>query len=87
MLSTTRFNFTIHHTILRQGDWRSSIHKDIKIPLLKETLRNTYLRHLTFHPNSLIRQISQNMLTDRQHRRLKRKRTTDILRENVPQIY
>ena len=43
---------------------------------------HTYLRNhstLTFHLNSLIRQIPQNMLPDKQHRRLKRKRTTDIL--------
>ena len=45
----------------------TTIHRDIKIPLVKETLHNTYLRHqstLKFHPNPLIRQISQNMLPD-----------------------
>ena len=67
----------------------TTIHRNIKIPIVKETLHNTYLRHhsLTYHPNFLMRQISQNMLPDWQHRRLERKRTTDILRENAPQIY
>ena len=60
----------------------TTIHRDIKLPFVKGTLRKTYSRHhstLTVHPNPLIRQIPLNMPLAIQHRRLKRKRHTDIL--------
>ena len=58
----------------------TTIHQDIKLPIVKDTLRQTYSRHhstLTVHPNPLIRQIPLNMPLAIQHRRLKRKRHTD----------
>ena len=57
----------------------TTIHRDIKLPFVKETLRKTYSRQhstLTVHP---IRQIPFNMPLDIQQRRLKRKHLTDIL--------
>ena len=59
-----------------------TIYKGKKIPFVTETLRITYSRQhstLIFHPNSLVSDIPQHMLPDRQHSRLKRKRHTDIL--------
>jgi hypothetical protein len=56
----------------------TTIHKDMKIPFVTQTLHNTYLRHhttLIIHPNPLISNIPQHMQPDR---RLKRKRHTDI---------
>ena len=50
-----------------------------------DTLRKTYSRHhftLTVHPNPLIRQIPLNRPLAIQHRRLERKRHTDILTQD-----
>ena len=63
----------------------TTIHRDIKLPFVKDTLRKTYSQHhftLTVHPNPLIRQIPLNMPLAIQHRRLKRKRHTDILTQD-----
>jgi hypothetical protein len=62
----------------------TTIHKDIQLPFVTETLHNSYSRHhstltLTDHPNPLIRNIPQNRPPPRHLRRLKRKRHTDIL--------
>jgi hypothetical protein len=60
----------------------TTIHKDIQLPFVIETLHKSYSRHhssLTDHPNPIIRHIPQNMPPPRHLRRLKRKRTTDIL--------
>jgi hypothetical protein len=63
----------------------TTIHKDMMIPFVAQTLHTTYLRRhstLILHPNPLISNIPQQMPPDRQHRRLKRKRHTDILTQH-----
>jgi hypothetical protein len=63
----------------------TAIHKDMKILFVTQTLHNTYSRHhstLILHPNPLISNIPQHMPPDRQHRRLKWKRHTDILTQH-----
>jgi hypothetical protein len=60
----------------------TTIHKDMKVSFVTQTLRTTYLRHhtkLILRSNPLISNIPQQMAPDRQHRRLKRKCHTYIL--------
>ena len=63
----------------------TTIHRDIRLPFVTETLHKIYSRHLfrlTDHPNPFLRYNLQNMPPARQLRRLKRKRHPDILTQH-----
>lgn len=78
---------TLQNRVLRiiaDAPWyvrNTTLHSDLAVPTVASTLHTCYrrlFRSFTNHPNSLLNQIPLHMPLQREHRRLKRKRHSDL---------